>query len=159
MPAGVSAYVPLANLTIGVATTSVTFSSISTSYRDLVLIINCSTTTAGVINLTLNGDTALGSYKKLGIAGTGTTAETSGGSNLNLGNSASGDRLMQINFFDYAITNKHKPILVKHAAPSSVAESRFIRWTNTAAISTILLTTTGTTFTAGSTFALYGVSA
>jgi hypothetical protein len=40
MPAGVSAYTALANVTLGSSAANVTFSSISGSYRDLVLIVN-----------------------------------------------------------------------------------------------------------------------
>lgn len=159
MPADVSAYVPLANLTLSATAASVTFSSISSAYRDLVLVINCSTTAGGAVTITINGDATVGNYLNARMNGSGSAATSGSGGGLFVTSSASNDRFIQLDFLDYSLTNKHKTFLVKHSAPSTWAEGRIQRWTNTSAITSILLGASGTTFTVGSSFALYGVSA
>jgi len=59
MPAGVSAYVPLANLTLGSSAASVTFSSISQAYKDLVLVIEATTSALDVAIIRFNSDQGL----------------------------------------------------------------------------------------------------
>jgi hypothetical protein len=57
MPAGVSAWTPLANTTLASAANSVTFSGISGAYRDLMLVIQGSTTGPANVRMRFNGDT------------------------------------------------------------------------------------------------------
>jgi hypothetical protein len=56
MPAGVSAYTALANVTLGSSAASVTFSSISQSYRDLVLVITATTSAVDNAFIRFNSD-------------------------------------------------------------------------------------------------------
>jgi hypothetical protein len=58
MPAGVSAITPLANITLGSAAASVTFSSIAATYKDLYLVAQTGLSSAGqTVNVQFNNDT------------------------------------------------------------------------------------------------------
>ena len=75
-------YVALDKITVGTATTSVTFSSIPSSYTDLVLVFNTSpAVTAGVdILMTFNSDTA-SNYSRTYVLGNGSSAVSGRDSN------------------------------------------------------------------------------
>lgn len=164
MPAGVSAWTPLANLTLGSAAASVTFSSISSAYRDLVLVANVSVTSAGnSFQLRFNGDTTA-SYSYVSAEGNGTSAGgTSGTSNAFVMNSWAGSlngtlSVMKVEILDYSSTDKHKSLLGRGDNSSKNTGMNAARWANTAAINSIYCFAGGDNFSAGSTFALYGVS-
>jgi hypothetical protein len=63
---------------------------------------------------------------------------------------------------DYSATDKHKTTLNRSGYTndigSSVVEATAVRWANTAAITSMAITTSASTFGAGSTFALYGIA-
>jgi len=146
-------YTPLANITLGSSAGSVTFSSISQLYRDLVLIVE---TTAGTA-LTVNGDTG-SNYSYVMMAGNGSVtksytesaqASIYGGWYTNAG-------LSIFNIFDYSATDKHKSILRSITKADTSTERIAARWASTSAITS--LTITGSMLT-GSTLALYGIAA
>jgi hypothetical protein len=161
-----NAQVPLANITIGSSSNSVTFSSISGAYRDLVLICNYTNTVANsdYMGIRINGDTG-STYNALVIN------NVNGGnsiSNSSYNSSSTGwvtvqggfEGSLEANFLDYAQTNKHKNWLVRNNSPTYGSELLAGRWESTAAITTIrLYSINGWSFAAGSSFALYGVSA
>lgn len=161
-----TALTPLANLTLGSSATSMTFSSISGSYRDLMLICNYTNTVANsdYIGVRLNSDSG-SNYNAL------TLNNVNGGNSISSAsydNSSTGWITVQggfagsleATFFDYAQTNKHKNWLVRNATPTYGSELISGRWGSTSAITTLqLYSINGWSFAAGSTFALYGVSA
>lgn len=165
MPAGVSAYVPLANITLGSSAASVTFSSISQAYRDLVFVVNA-TASSGTPNLAFqfNGDTA-SNYTVVTMEGTGSVTSSASGS-LAFGvtgvnspdlSTTIGSSIIQV--MDYTATDKHKTSLGRGNNTANGVTAAATRWANTAAITSVLLKPNSSTFAAGSTFALYGVSA
>lgn len=166
MPAGVSAYVPLANLTLGANALSVTFSSISQSYRDLVLVVT-GTTQSGplAITLRLNADSTSANYSEVTMSGDGTAASSTtvaSAVGVRSGFVWSNTYLSHaiFNIMDYSATDKHKTVLVRtnndQVATSAIAS----RWANTAAVTSIVVQpSSGTNMLTGCTFALYGVSA
>jgi hypothetical protein len=161
MPAGVSAYVPLANLTLSTTVATVTFSSISQSYRDLILVTNVAGS-GGAQNITLiNGDSG-SNYNSVYMEGNGSSASSSSETNASriVGITLAGTNPMVsiTQFLDYSATDKHKTILrrIDKSDTSTIAVAG--RWANTAAITSFTLGPAGV-WTAGSTFALYGVSA
>lgn len=165
MPAGVSAYVPLANVTLGSSAQSVTFSSISQSYRDLVLIGFSASASDPYIELQINGDTG-NNYPAINMVGDGGSSFSQNlTTNYNyfdiagaLG-SAAGFSFI-INFMDYSATDKHKPVLWRAVKASAGTLAEVGRWANTSAITNFKLDQYSTNvFAAGSTFALFGVSA
>jgi hypothetical protein len=63
-------------------------------------------------------------------------------------------------FFDYSATDKHKTYVSQNGTSNKGSEVAAGRWANTAAVTSLTLSSVnGWTFAAGSTFALYGVSA
>jgi hypothetical protein len=170
MPAGVSAYTALANGTISTTTTSITFSSISQSYRDLVIVMNVGGDNAGYTpGIRFNGDTAA-NYNMLTMAGDGSNASSALSSNNtfamigwtgSIGTTASGTTIVTA-IMDYATTDKHKSFLTRSSNAGIIVDAFVNKWASTSAINTILIKANGIgsgNWAIGSTFALYGVSA
>jgi hypothetical protein len=160
-------YTPLATVTLGASASSVTFSSIPATYRDLILVANPQAT-AAVNNLRLqfNGDTA-SNYTGVVMRGTGSVAASfnrvaSGGMELDLfgnGVETNLEQIYNVQIMDYSATDKHKTVLTRFDDASQATGAFASRWANTAAVTQIVLYITGTTFAAGSNFSLYGVIA
>lgn len=166
MPVGVSAYVALANLTIGSTSATVTFSSISQIYKDLVLIVtgrNASSTS----NAALRFNNNTGSYYVVTMEsnGVGTNSTANADTNMPAGLNwsaltTSQDMVAKFDIFDYSATDKQKSVLMRNNNGSEVVALTIGRWPITSAIDTITVRTgNGTSYASGSTFALYGVSA
>jgi hypothetical protein len=161
MPAGIPAMTALANITVSGTPTTITFSSINSTYRDLILVASPLLSGANEIRARLNGDTG-SNYAIVETLGNGSSASsytsTYNGISLAIyGGTAAQNQI--IDFLDYSVTDKHKMALIRNNEPASGVTGKVQRWANTAAINSITLFTTGGTFVAGSTFALYGVSA
>ena len=162
---GTPTYTALANITLGSNAASVTFSSISQAYRDLVLVIDFAVASASNIKLNINSDTGA-NYSQVVMSGNGSTASSGVGSGQTTGylifndTPTSGNRYQSIaNFLDYSATDKHKTTLVRGNSAATITEANAIRWASTSAITSFVIAGTGGQFTAGSTFALYGIAA
>lgn len=141
---------------------SVTFSSIPATYRDLVLVMqpSASSSNSGMAGR-VNNDSG-SNYNIVRMYGTGSSSASNSytaQSSFDFGNSSAADGdLHIIQFMDYSATDKHKTILCRfnNAAggfPSVWAYAQ--RWANTAAINTIVISSG--TIGSGSTFYLYGI--
>jgi hypothetical protein len=155
-------YTPLATVTLGTATASVTFSSIPATYRDLIVILNAqlSNSTARETVMRFNSDTGA-NYLRVYAFGDGSTTG-SGADTLNNVTPLflSNTRASSINhIMDYSATDKHKTVLTRSSNTASSTAMYAHRWANTAAITSISLAIVGDTYAAGSTFSLYGVIA
>jgi hypothetical protein len=154
------------------AAASVTFSSIPTTYTDLVLRMSYRISAAGLFGgnpfLRFNGDTAT-NYSFTFLQGDGSTASSSRGSSLNLmtmqssdsaGNTASTFTSNEVYIPNYTGTTS-KPISQFKAAEqnSTAAEMHAFAslYRGTSAISTILVQISGSTFDIDSSFYLYGI--
>jgi hypothetical protein len=161
MPAGVSAYTPLANVTLGSSAANVTFSSISGSYRDLILIGQGLSSTASGINIRFNGDTA-GNYNQVvmyGDGGSAASASASSQTSFQVGRFDSSTLAdFTANLMDYSATDKHKTSLHRYNSSAVLTAARAGRWASTSAITSFVLYLDSGTFNSGCTFALYGVS-
>jgi hypothetical protein len=162
MPAGVSAYKALANVTLGSSAASVTFSSISQLYRDLVLVINPVQTSPNTSALWFNADEGT-NYSNLRMSGNGSSA-TSGTTNafgikLYSQSAPQAGTLNICQIMDYSATDKHKTVLTRTSDSVYGVEAFVGRWANTAAITSIKIYYPGATWDAGTSMALYGVSA
>jgi hypothetical protein len=171
MPAGVSAYVALANVTLGSSTSIVSFTSISQSYRDLVFIINISGLTGTPTNIgsifRINGDSGA-NYGEVEMTGTGSAASSGGASGQNQlplpSSESSTPSMTKLDFLDYSATDKHKTILTRGDRPDNRTTARAGRWASTSAITSVTFYApdyfagTVDTWNAGSTFALYGIA-
>ncbi|NBU22805.1 MAG: hypothetical protein EBS38_02680 [Actinobacteria bacterium] len=160
-------YIPLANITLTSAQSSVTFGSIPTSVngvalRDLVLVVNGNYTTAdGNTLVRLNGDSG-SNYSNVYMAGGGAGAGSGalsgvwlygGGMNTTAGHS-------QIwNIMDYSATNKHKTVLNRsnEIGTNSAVYAWAGRWANTSAVTSVYIQGSSN-FAIGSSFALYGIA-
>lgn len=159
-----NAMVALANLTLGSAQASVTFASIPTgsTYRDLRLVVNGATSAEGNIYIQVNGDTA-SNYSQVNMRGFGSSSTGSSSStattiqsNYSTGLQTTSRAINTYDFMDYAVTDKHKTILIRANHPDEV-DALAARWASTSAISSILIGSGGGNFTTGSTFTLYGI--
>jgi hypothetical protein len=161
-------YTPLATVTLGSSASSVTFSSIPATYRDLIVITNQTMVSGAGYDTSLRFNADSGSnYTNVYALGTG-SATGSGTQSLTFADcgymttfvSNSFNRIIQI--MDYSATDKHKT-LISRASNTAGAEQVAMyanRWANTAAITTVqVLSGSGNSYAAGSTFNLYGVIA
>lgn len=154
----------IASSVLSSSASSVTFSSISGSYRDLVLVINASTTALSYLSYRLNGDTG-NNYSVVYGEGTGSVAQSSSFTDTfgylipgDAGRSNTGLRSLTIaNFQDYSATDKHKVQLVRANNSTTGTSMSASRWASTAAITSIVVATTAGSFESGSSFYLYGI--
>lgn len=153
-------YTPLANITLGSTTTSVTFSSISQSYRDLVLVINgtsTSNTTDGVIRF--NSDSG-SNYNRVFFYGQGAGSGGAGQDSASVAGMFLRTTVGHFiyNIMDYSATDKHKTVLNRSDAANYATWASAGRWANTAAITSIYVAPSGASFASGTMLALYGIA-
>ena len=165
MPAG-STYEPIATTTLGSAAATVTFSSISGSYTDLVLVMsvlaesNLGGQNAGI---RFNGDTG-SNYSATWIYGNGstayserTTSATSIGRFDFYTTTVPMTTIISIN--NYSNSTTYKTALIRSNESSNGTRANVGLWRNTAAINQITVIIDGGNFGSGSTFTLYGITA
>jgi hypothetical protein len=162
-----STYEPIATNTLGSATATVTFSSIPSTYTDLILVavFGNSANSNKDIQWTFNGDTTT-NYSNTFLYGTGTAAASARDSNANF-NRISGSSnntpihpiVLQIN--NYANATTFKTSICRNAASAWNTTASVGLWRKTPeAINSISLTNeTSANFVIGSTFTLYGIKA
>jgi hypothetical protein len=159
-------YTPLATVTLGSSASSVTFSSIPATYRDLVLVFEGSTTGTNDIRFRLNGDTG-SNYSAVFMRGTGGGLAQSGSftdsvSYLTTSNTVSTDRVISTaSIMDYSATDKHKTILIRSGYVTTAGrqvEAQATRWANTAAITSLAITTSANLLATGTVVSLYGIA-
>jgi len=164
MPAGVSAWTALANTTLASAANSVTFSGISGAYRDLRIVFSGGIGSSNA-SFTINGDTT-STYNWTTLEGNG-SATSSAWNGDTFGSMANNyilwynttGILVTIDILDYATSDKHKTVLSRGNNTARAVNAVVNRWPSTAAITSFKFNGNATNFTAGSTFALYGLSA
>jgi hypothetical protein len=151
--------------TLGSATGSLTFSTIPATYTDLVLIANYTTTTANLdVRFQVNGDTG-SNYSNTYLLGNGSSAGSGRSSNatyvgeyFSVGTSTNGN-ISILNVMNYANTTTNKTILHRVSSAEKELSANVALWRSTSAITSITLFTNTSSFTAGSTFTLYGIKA
>jgi hypothetical protein len=171
MLAGNAAYDPAATWLIQRTTTSgvtsVTFSSIPSTYQHLQLRILCTDAASNSVQMRLNSDTAT-NYNRHRLAGDGSTVAAGGAANSTVihiggsqnGFSASASYLGAIicDIHDYASTTKFKTVKSFNgydANGSGTIELASGAWRSTSAVTSITVIMPSN-FSSGSTFALYG---
>jgi hypothetical protein len=161
MPAGVSAWTPLANITLANSTTtSVTFGSISSAYRDLVIVYQGTTQSPSGNRYWINNDQVNSTYFLIDGFGTGSSVFSQNVQSPQIGydiNSTTTQNNVIVQIFDYAQTNKHKTILARANNTSAGVEMQAKRWANTAAVTSVVINNAAI-WNAGTTICLYGVS-
>lgn len=156
-------YEPIATTTLGSNTTEISFTSIPSTYTDLVLILNTKFVTAQSLTLRLNSDTA-SNYSNTQLYGTGTSAlsvRNTGNSYMFLAAISTEWSTNIFNFNNYSNTTTNKTVLVRQSPGIYDVAANIGLWRSTAAISTIAIQafTTTTNFVTGTVATLYGIKA
>lgn len=167
-------YDPIATYTVsGTTTTSYTFTSVPTTYTDLVLVCNFGTDTSGS-NIQMqvgNGTVDTGTnYSNTRISGDGTTAYSGRNSTFSYARlnvvSGSGNNTAIVttnitHLMNYSNTTTYKTFLTRqNLATGSFpgTEALVNLWRSSVAINTIKFGIDSGNFIAGSTFTLYGIA-
>jgi hypothetical protein len=164
MAAG-STYTPIATTTLGSSASSYTFTSIPTTYTDLILIINGGTTTSNQFRLNLgNGSIDTGSnYNQSQIYGYSSTVGAGGETNATnpyLCAASTTNSTHILEFLNYSNTTTYKNWLQKGGdLGSGQYDTSAGCWRSTSAINTIQINTNAGSISSGTTFTLYGISA
>ena len=159
-------YEKIATTTLGSTAATVTLSSISGSYTDLILITNSATGSNDIdMYLQVNSDTG-SNYSWTRIQGSGTVAGSARGSNSSLGyrvGNMSGSNVGQnntiIQFQNYSNTTTYKTILSRSNNAAFLVEAFVGLWRSTSAITSMDIKAGSGSFSVGSTFTLYGIKA
>ena len=148
----------LASNVVGTATSSVTFSSISGSYRDLVVVCRFTQVNNTNFNFRLNGVTS-NSYNQNSIWNT--SAWNPGGvQGLFYGTTVINptlDTLVRINIIGANRTDKHKALIWRSDEATNNTELHYGRFANTSSVDSITLFPSAGNINVGSTFYLYGI--
>ena len=160
-------YENIATTTLGSAQNSVSFTSISSSFTDLVLIIAGEIGTTGSPILRFNNDSGT-NYSTTQLRGNGSAAASERLSNFasavigGVDATYAGTGLFNIivHIQNYSNTTTNKTALSRASNPGLQAAATVSLWRNTAAITRVdaLVSSTGT-WSAGTSFTLYGIKA
>jgi hypothetical protein len=157
-----STYEPIATQTLGSAAASVTFSSIPSTYTDLIAVFNgASTGGSESARVTINSDTG-SNYSRILLIGTGSTAGLSRANNesyLIIGSINTTNCTTLWQFMNYSNTTTNKTVLARTNVASTTVRENLGLWRNTNAITQLEFSASSSTFIAGSTFSLYGIKA
>ena len=177
MLAGNSAYIPpsfesIATVTASGGETSLTFSSIPSTYQHLQMryigMDNSGGTSAGALKIRLNSDTGA-NYTEHRLTGNGSTASAGGTTGrvelrMDYGVTQSGSTNIYavgiMDLHDYANTSKYTTM--RGFGGQDKNGTGFVNlssglWLNTAAVNAITVLPESSAFASGSTFALYGI--
>lgn len=159
-------YEPIATTTLSVAASSITFSSIASSWTDLKLIISTPTATGDYIELRFNGSTSGYSWTLMGSDGASAFSQRG----TSLTQVRVGISMGSATYPTYAITDimsygnsTYKTVLSKSGSDKSGSgEVRYFvgNWASTSAITSVLIRGDGGGNLAANTIAtLYGIKA
>ena len=149
----------IATTTLGSTQTSVSLTSISGSYTDLIIIINGSFSSGSGVDTQFNSDTGT-NYSRTRVYGDGTSALSARSTNataISSGYLGTTQSVTIIQIMNYANTTTYKTLLARGSASGSQVVATAGLWRSTAAITSVTLS--GGTFASGSTFTLYGIKA
>ena len=155
-------YEPIATTTLSSTASDVSFTSISGSYTDLVLIATIKATSTFNVRMQFNSDTG-SNYSFTYVLGDGSGTESGRSSNA-VSLDTGGVNTDKFGVLTYSIQNYSNSTTYKTVVNRSSEASKFTAayvglWRSTSAITTIKLFPTTSTFASGSTFTLYGIKA
>lgn len=158
-------YEPIGTYTAPSSVASYTFSSIPQTYTDLVLIANGAISANGDVGLRFNGDTATNyGYTRIYGNGSATACDKNSTTDYIPGASwysATTNNTACIHIMNYTNTTAYKPTLMRGNSTSTMVSFVNGIWASTAAITSVTVISPGgsTTYSAGTTFTLYGIKA
>ena len=153
-------YTSLQTTTLGSSASSVTFSSIPATYRDLICVVGGQAASDGSLIARFNGDSAA-HYSYMRIEGNGSSINASFSASLTfavvgrMSGSVQSTNIFQI--MDYSATDKHKIVVGRGSAPDDYVRAVVSRWPSTAAITSIEVYKDGANLDAGTVVSLYGI--
>jgi hypothetical protein len=156
-------YEPIATQTLGSASSSVSFSSIASTYTDLILTIDGTVGSNCGIQLRFNSDSG-SNYSFTRMTGDGSTASSDRSSNatfMELGYYVTTTRNMNIvQIMNYSNTTTFKTVLNRASAQSvNIGAQAYVEmWRQTSAINSITINASGN-LSSGSILTLYGIKA
>ncbi len=162
-------YTPIASITLGATTSSVTFSSIPQTYTDLVL-ISTPTQNTGYNNLNANFNFNSGSnYSSTWLTGSNDTSFSGRASNIGVAylsayaapGTTLGNFLCSSHIMNYSNTTTNKVVISRAGNNVTGTDIELVvsLWRSTNAITSITLSLGANNFVSGSTFNLYGIQA
>jgi hypothetical protein len=158
-------YELIGSTTLGTATGQVSFSSIPSTYRDLIVVVFAEGATSGTLNLRFNANATVDAYIRIRLSGDGTSVTSAATNNTNwlCTNAADLDNLAHsmIHIFEANQTDRHKFVLINTGRAAAGVDAMSGRWANTSAITSVdLYNNLGSSnFVVGSSFYLYGIVA
>ena len=162
--AAANTYVPIATTTLGSSASTISFSSIPTTYTDLVYILSgTSSTGAGVYWQVGNGTVDTGTnYSYTELYGTGSAAASTRATSNTSGSSGSFYTTQSTNILqlqNYSNTTTYKTMLSRGSNANNQIDAFVNLWRSTAAINIITFSLSSGTFATGTTATLYGILA
>ena len=159
-------YEPIATTTLGSNTATITFSSISGSYTDLVLVAanGNAANSDNDIYIRFNSDSS-SNYSRTQISGNGSTASSgrsSSNTEIRIGPSYDNTPTSTLisHIMNYSNTTTNKTVISRTGHASGYLMGHVALWRDSSAITSITLTLQGSqSFVTGSTFTLYGIKA
>jgi hypothetical protein len=159
MPAG-STYTPIATTTLGSSSSTVTFSSIPSTYTDLVIVFDGANTSGLNKFIQFNNDTSA-LYSSTALSGDGSSASSGRFSVAYIDVLSAGTNrsniLLQVQ--NYSNTTTFKTYLSRPNTAAVGTEAIVGLYRSTSAINRIDFKVTANAYAAGSTFTLYGIAA
>ena len=162
-------YTPIATQTLSSAASSVTFSSIPGTYKDLVLITQAKGSTAlNQLTRVGNGSVDTGSNYSITLIGADYVSPVSTRTSSATSMQLNYDTFIDSTFFtqilqlqNYANTTTYKSVLARSNMNDGNygIDAAVGLWRSTSAINIITFSTGGGSYAAGSTFTLYGIGA
>lgn len=158
-------YESIATTTLGSAASTITFSSIPSTYTDLRLVISAIGTSGIAIRVHLNTTSLTGLYSYTSLVGDGTNATSGKNTNrdyLEVATSVLSTTIPHfylLDLFNYA-GNTYKTILSSASEDENgtgYTRQQVSLWRDTSTISSIIVTTSTSTFATGTTATLYGI--
>ena len=161
-------YTPIASTTLTTAAASYTFSSIPTTYTDLVLVINSAIVTTGYTIRMQVGNSSVDTgtnYSTTALYGTGTAAGSNRESNQTNASinwngyptTTSGASITIVNLLNYSNTSTNKIFLTRANNAATGTDAIVSLWRSTSAINVIKIFPISDNFAAGTTLTLYGI--
>jgi hypothetical protein len=166
-------YVPIASTTLTASATEINFTSVPSTYTDLVLVCNGGMSRSGAAFLMRVGNGSIDTgtnYSETDLYGTGSAAASQRQTNTTYWNifsgvgssTTAGENTFIMQLMNYSNTTTNKTMLGRAASATTTAypgtAAAVFLWRSTSAINTIRLYRQITdTFITGSTFTLYGI--
>ena len=158
-----STYTPIATATGTGSSNTITFSSIPSTYTDLVVVAQMQANSNDYVNFRINNDTG-SNYSNTQVYGTGSSAGSARASSQtsvlweaipsspNVINSI-------IHFQNYSNATTYKTALLRSNDANSVVRAIVTLWRSTSAINRLDFYNNTNSFTTATTFTLYGIAA